>query len=75
MTSKKNLYPRIRIIAVPTLTSCSYAFGTGLLQEFKDKSHCLKCCKTGLMNYSCGNVEDESADGMKLMRDEDSPED
>lgn len=61
-----------------TLIFCSYAFGTGLLEEFRDKSYPLKCCKHCLKNCFSGNVEGQSADENEIPRgsrgDKDSAE-
>lgn len=42
VTSMEKISPRIRFTITSTLIFCSYAFGTGLLEEFRDKSYSLK---------------------------------
>lgn len=49
-----------------TLIFCSYAFRTGLLEEFRDKSYPLKCCKQCLKNCFSGNVEGQSDNEIEI---------
>ena len=61
VTSMEKISPRIRFTITSTLIFCSYAFGTGLLEEFRDKSYSLKCSKNCFKNCFSRNVEGQSA--------------